>query len=289
MLPSLLKRQLKRQPKATRQSQKPQAALRDFSRPVALPVILALMLMATACNNNNAQQATPTEATDLAAPSEETVELEDEAARRAAWEAQVQATRDVLQSMDRDELIGSAYAGSAYAGSAYTKGPKDAEVVLIKFSDFECPYCAVAAANIKPFTADHESDVLYIYKNFPLTRIHPEAMPAAKAAWAAGQQDQFWLYHDGLFAFQDKLGEDYYVELAEEIGLDMAQFERDRNSPEAQAAIDQDIKLAEALKVQGTPTFFLNEYQLPGNAPAEVFDQAVTELKAEIQQRKLAP
>ena len=250
---------------------------RNVGKSVALLVALALMLTTVACSNNT-KPADPVEATEPST-STEPVTPEDDAARRAAWEAQVQATRDVLQSMDRDELI----------GSAYTKGPKDAEVVLIKFSDFECPYCAVAASNIKPFTADHESDVLYIYKNFPLTSIHPEAMPAAKAAWAAGQQDQFWLYHDGLFAFQDKLGEDYYGELAEEIGLDMEQFERDRNSPEAQAAIDQDIKLAEALKVQGTPTFFLNEYQLPGNAPAEVFDQAVTELKAEIQQSKSAP
>ncbi|PZO08931.1 MAG: protein-disulfide isomerase [Leptolyngbya foveolarum] len=233
-------------------------------------------MLTTACSNST-EQAAPAESPDPFAPTEQAAP-EDEAARREAWEAQVERTRTVLGSIDRDELI----------GSDYTKGPKDADVVLIKFSDFECPYCAVAAANIKPFLAEHESDVLYIYKNFPLTNIHPEALPAAKAAWAAGQQDRFWLYHDGLFAFQDKLGEDYYVSLAKEMGLDMAQFERDRNSPEAQAAIDQDTKLAEALQVQGTPTFFLNEYQLPGNASPELFDQAVTELKAEIQ-KKPAP
>ena len=245
---------------------------RSRVKQAACILTLALLLGTAACSK---EAKTPVESADPISPSEQ-VTPEDEAAKRAAWEAQLQLTRDVLQSTGRDELI----------GSAYTKGPRDAEVVLIEFSDFECPYCAAAAVTVKDFSADRESDVLVIYKNFPLTTIHPEAMPAAKAAWAAGKQDQFWLYHDGLFAFQDKLGEDYYVELAEQIGLDMEQFERDRNSPEAQAAIDQDIKLAEALKVQGTPTFFLNEYQLPGNAPKELFDQAVTELKAEIQQSK---
>ena len=115
-----------------------------------------------------------------------------EAAARAEWEAQMQRVQGVLQSMDRAELI----------GNSPTKGPQDAEIVLIKFSDFQCPYCAIAAADMKTFTQAHTTDVLYVYKNFPLVSIHPEAMPAAKAAWAAGQQDQFWLYHDGLFAYQ---------------------------------------------------------------------------------------
>ena len=205
-------------------------------------LLTALILMLTTACSSDTKQATIDEAAAPLAPTEQTVPA-DEAARREAWEAQVKLTRDVLSSMDRDELI----------GSDYTKGPTDADVVLLKFSDFECPYCAIAASNIKPFVAEHESDVLYIYKNFPLTNIHPEAMPAAKAAWAAGKQGKFWLYHDGLFAFQDKLGEDYYVSLAKEMGLDMEQFERDRNSPEAQATIDQDTKLAKALRYRAPP------------------------------------
>ncbi|NJM97097.1 MAG: thioredoxin domain-containing protein [Phormidesmis sp. RL_2_1] len=178
--------------------------------------------------------------------------------------------KSVLDSMDRTELI----------GDSATKGPVDADVVLLKFSDFQCPYCAIAAAEMKTFTKAHESDVLYVYKQFPLVSIHDEAMPAAKAAWAAGQQDQFWLYHDGLFAFQDKLSDAYYVELAEQIGLDIEQFNRDRNSPEAQAAIDQDIKLAQALGLRGTPSFVMNELLIPGGAPLEVFEEAVQRLKA---------
>ncbi len=195
---------------------------------------------------------------------------EAEAAARAEWEAQMQRVQGVLQSMDRAELV----------GDSPTKGPQDAEIVLIKFSDFQCPYCAVAAADMKTFTAAHTTDVLYVYKHFPLVSIHPEAMPAAKAAWAAGQQDQFWIYHDGLFAYQNKLGEDYYVELAEQIGLDMEKFNRDRNSPEAQAAVEKEAELAQQLGLQGTPTFLMNELLIPGGAPLELFEEAVVRLKA---------
>lgn len=210
---------------------------------------------------------------------------EEEAAERAQWEAQMQRLNEVVQSMDRAELI----------GGSPTKGPKDAPVVLIKFSDFQCPYCAVAAAEMKTFTASQEEDVLYVYKHFPLVSIHPEATPAAQATWAAAQQDQFWLYHDGLFSFQEKLGDAYYVELAEQIGLDMARFERDRNSAEAKDAVAKDAELAQQLALRGTPSFLMtnltDSFLLPGGTPPEIFDEATQRLKvaANGKQVKLQP
>lgn len=199
---------------------------------------------------------------------------EEEAAARAEWEAQMQQINSVVQATDRAGLI----------GDSPTKGPTDAPVVLLKFSDFECPYCAVASAQMKTFTSNQEADVLYVYKHFPLVSIHDEALPAAKAAWAAGQQDQFWLYHDGLFAFQEKLGEDYYVELADQIGLDVEQFNRDRNSPEAAAAATQDTELARQLGLGGTPSFLMTNLTdsllIPGGAPLELFDEATVRVKA---------
>ncbi|MGC1309381.1 MAG: thioredoxin domain-containing protein [Phormidesmis sp.] len=235
-------------------------------------LLLAMAVGLVSCSGGT---TAPDQATEVPA-DRANVELGDlspteaEAARRAEFEAQLAKVKSVLDSMDRQELI----------GSSATKGPLDAAVVLLKFSDFQCPYCAVAAADMKAFTQAHESDVLYVYKQFPLVSIHDQAMPAAKAAWAAGQQDQFWLYHDGLFAFQDKLGEDYYVELAEQIGLDMEQFERDRNSPEAQAAIDKDIELATKLELRGTPTFLMNDLLIPAGAPLEFFEEAASRFKA---------
>lgn len=227
-----------------------------------------------ACGNPSAKDTAsnqviePTEETSSeAAPSEEEV-----AAMRAEWEAQMAKVQSVVDKTPRDELI----------GSSATKGPSDAEVMVLKFSDFQCPYCAIASANMKDFTKAHEDDVLYVYKQLPLVSIHPEAEPAAKASWAAEQQGQFWLYHDGLFAFQDRLGEDYYVELAEQIGLDIEKFNQDRNSPEADAAINKDIQLAKALEIQGTPNFLVTNtdqsFLFPGNTPLEVFEEATDRL-----------
>ncbi len=229
----------------------------------------AIALTLLSCSDSpNPTQVEPVETPPAEQPA---LDPAAEAAKRAEWEAQSQLVKSVIGSMSREELI----------GSDATKGPLDAEVVMLKFSDFQCPYCAIAAADMKTFTQAHEDDVLYVYKHFPLVDIHPEAMPSAKAAWAAGQQDQFWLYHDGLFAYQDQLGEDYYVELAEKIGLDMEKFNRDRNSPEAQAAIDADLELAQKLELRGTPTFLMNDLLLPGGLPLEFYEEALTRLKAE--------
>jgi protein-disulfide isomerase len=183
-------------------------------------------------------------------------------------EAHQAIVSEVITSLDRNTLI----------GSSTTKGNPDAQVVLFKFSDFQCPYCAVTAGHMKEFVGKHEADLLYVYKHFPLTQIHPEAVPSAKAAWAAGQQGQFWLYHDGLFANQTRLGEDLYLELAEAMQLDMEQFNRDRASAEAEAAIQQDLELAQKLQLQGTPSFIMNDLLIPGGAPPQLFEEIFTQI-----------
>ncbi|MEO1391419.1 MAG: thioredoxin domain-containing protein [Cyanobacteria bacterium J06634_5] len=242
-----------------------------------LSMALVLTVTLVGCSGNAAKEGASDSADGAGqvepgaqvAKDAEVSEAEAQQAAIAEWEAQRAKIKGVLDSMDRAEII----------GDSATKGPLDSDVILLKFSDFECPFCALESAKMKDFIAE-KPDVLYVYKQFPLVSIHDEAMPAAKAAWAAGQQDQFWIYHDGLFAFQDKLSEDYYVELAEQIGLDMAQFERDRNSPEAQAAIDKDVALAKKLEIGGTPTFIMNDLLIPGGAPLDFFKEAARRLKA---------
>jgi protein-disulfide isomerase len=105
--------------------------------------------------------------------------------------------------------------------------------------------------------AKHQNEVTLVYKHFPLTSIHPQALSAAKAAWAANQQGKFWQYNDALFTQQDKLGEELYLEIAQSLNLDLEQFNRDRNV--ADTAITQDMQLAEKLGVTGTPFFVMNE------------------------------
>lgn len=190
----------------------------------------------------------------------------------ASPEAHQEIVTEVITSTDRASLI----------GSSPTKGNPNAPIVLFKFSDFQCPYCAVAAGNMHEFVGQHDDEILYVYKHFPLTQIHPEAMPSAKAAWAAGQQGQFWLYHDGLFVNQNRLGEGLYIELAEAMQLDLAQFNRDRASAEAEAAIEQDLALAEQLQLQGTPSFIMNDLLIPGGAPPQLFEEIFNQINAAI-------
>ncbi|MEM9806530.1 MAG: thioredoxin domain-containing protein [Cyanobacteria bacterium P01_D01_bin.56] len=191
-------------------------------------------------------------------------------AAEADWRARQQEINQVLSSMDR----------SSFIGTSPTKGNANAEVVVVKFSDFECPFCAVAASHMKDFVDERGDEVLYVYKHLPLKSIHPEAEPAAKASWAAAQQDQFSLYHNGLFANQERLGDGLYTELAEQIGLDVAQFERDRNSDEAQAVVDADLALATQLNLQGTPSFLMGGLLIPPGVPPESFGELLDNLKA---------
>ena len=106
-----------------------------------------------------------------------------------------------------------------------------------------------------------------IYKHFPLTQIHNEAMNAALASWAAQQQGKFWQYHNALFDQQKTLNTNSYTSIATTLGLDLAKFDRDRKSPQAKAAVEADQRLGEALGIDGTPAIILNGELLSGAAP----------------------
>ena len=104
----------------------------------------------------------------------------------------------------------------------------------------------------------YPNEVKFVYKELPLTSIHQNALNAAKAVVAAQKQGKFWEMHDKLFANQRALLPDNLKQYAQEIGLDVAKFEKDMTSPEVQKQIDADMKLAQDAEVRGTPTMFLN-------------------------------
>ncbi|MFB2897038.1 DsbA family protein [Aerosakkonemataceae cyanobacterium BLCC-F50] len=160
----------------------------------------------------------------------------------------VQAQQAFVQQMktNPDAIIGQ----SPMTGSPAKK------IILVEFSDFQCPYCAQAHKTIKDFMAKHQDEVTLVYKHFPLSSIHPEALPAAKAAWAAGQQGKFWQYHDALFTQQNKLGEELYLETAKNLNLDLEKFNSDRQI--AEKSITEDMILGESVGISGTPFFVLN-------------------------------
>jgi protein-disulfide isomerase len=143
-------------------------------------------------------------------------------------------------------------------GDSPSMGSASQQIVLLEFSDFQCPFCAKAHDTVKQFMAKHQDKVTLAYKHFPLTSIHPQALPAAKAAWAAQQQGKFWEYYNALFEGQKQLGEEFYGSIAQKLNLKLDKFNADRNSPAAEAAIQKDLQLAQSLGIEGTPFFIMN-------------------------------
>ena len=162
-------------------------------------------------------------------------------------------------------------------GASPTTGATDAKVVFYEFSDFQCPFCGRAYQTVEDFMAKHGDEVTLVYKHFPLVSIHPQALPAAKAAWAATQQGKFWEYYDALFTQQDKLGEEFYLEIAQSLDLDLEQFNRDRAL--ADSAIMQDMQLGEKLGVSGTPFFLMNDKAFSGAVPLEEMEKIFAQVR----------
>ncbi|OUL25355.1 disulfide bond formation protein DsbA [Nostoc sp. RF31YmG] len=147
-----------------------------------------------------------------------------------------------------------------------TTGLATSKIVLVEFSDFQCPYCAEAHKTLKQLLAKHQNEVKLVYKYFPLTAIHAEALSAAKAAWAANQQGKFWEYHDALFANQKQLGQALYLDTAKSLNLDLEKFKIDAFGVNnlAEKSIEKDVRLAEKLGIAGTPFFVMNSKNFSG-------------------------
>lgn len=151
---------------------------------------------------------------------------------------------------------------SLSAGDSPTKGPADAKVLIVEFSDYQCPFCSQAEPLVEQVLQAYPKDVKRVYKQFPLTSIHPNALPAAKAAVAAGKQGKFWEMHAKLFGNQRELSPENYEKWAGEIGLNLDKFKKDMASPDVQAQIDKDGQEARTADVTGTPTIFVNGKRL---------------------------
>ncbi|GAB4218590.1 MAG: thioredoxin domain-containing protein [Synechococcales cyanobacterium] len=184
---------------------------------------------------------------------------------------QQQALLPRLQELHKDLAV--------LIGDSPVKGSRDRKVVLVEFSDFQCPFCARAHDTVEQFVSKHP-EVTFVYKHLPLTQIHPEALPAAQASWAAQQQGKFWEFHDELFAHQQQLGDEFYVETAKKLRLDLNRFNRDRASETAQLAIQKDLNLAERLQLTGTPFFSMNGIPLNGAVPLTAFESVYAQVRA---------
>ena len=153
--------------------------------------------------------------------------------------------------------------------SAPVRGNKDAKTWLVEFSDFQCPACKLFTAAVDE-VATKNPDTLYVaYRHFPLSQ-HPLAQKAAIAAEAAGLQGKFWDMDKLLFANQDTLSDAKFTELAKSINLDMAVFASASSDPKTLEKITADVAYGNSLRLNATPTFFLNGVKLEVESPDEL-------------------
>lgn len=162
-------------------------------------------------------------------------------------------------------------------GNTPVYGNKNAPIMLIVFSDFQCPFSKRGFDTAHALIQKYGNKVMYVYKHLPLP-FHPEAMPAAKAVQAAGKQGKYYEYHDKLFENQSQLGEELYVKLAKDLGLNMDKFNADRNGAEIEEQVKKDAAQANSLGFNGTPGFALNGVKILGAYPQEHFEKIITAL-----------
>ena len=212
--------------------------------------------------------------------SRSTEEIQAELAERAAAAAKAAA--------ERQQKLVESVAGLP------TRGNPEAPVLIVEFSDFQCPYCARGANTVEQILEKYGEDVRFVFKHFPLG-FHPWAKPASIASHCAAQQDHdaFWALHDGYFADQKKITPDNVIAKSREYladsGIDMAAWStcaEDKESSayqEAAAVVDADMALGQQMGVSGTPGFFVNGEFLNGAQPLAAFEPLIAKAKDQAQ------
>ena len=147
------------------------------------------------------------------------------------------------------------------------RGNPKAKIMIVEFSDFQCPYCSGVEATLQSVLAKHPDTVALAYRDMPMSKIHPLARQAAEAARCAGEQGKFWEYHDLLFADQSKLDQKGLMDRARTLKLDGQQFESCLSGEKFKAQIQQDLQDGMRAGVNGTPGFFINGVFLNGSQP----------------------
>ncbi|MGJ9419355.1 DsbA family protein [Massilia sp. CMS3.1] len=148
----------------------------------------------------------------------------------------------------------------------HLRGSCDAQVTLVEYGDFECPYCARAHAALSELMQEHGERVALVYRHLPLGDVHPFATPAAEAAEAAGAQGKFWEMHDALFENQGRFDEDALPALASNLGLDAGRFASELADGTHSARVEQQAEGGRALGARGTPSFFINGERYHGDS-----------------------
>jgi protein-disulfide isomerase len=180
----------------------------------------------------------------------------------------------VLEALDASPLMHRAHgkvledAVAIPVDGAPVLGPKDARVTLVEFSDFQCPYCAVAVIKLNAILKAYPNDVRLIFKQYPL-EMHSQAALAAAAALAAQRQGKFWQLHDVMYANRTRLSRQTILAMAGTVGLDVNRFQQDWDSPAVKQALARDQADGDKIGVDATPTVYIDGQRYNGDLELE--------------------
>src|SRR6478672_3193061 len=164
----------------------------------------------------------------------------------------------------------------------HMQGDPRAPVILVEYGDYQCPYCGEAYSIVKDVQKYFADKLAFVFRNFPLTRIHPEAENAAETAEFAGAHGHFWEMHDVLYENQDALGPKFYLAAAKELGLSGQELGKALRQHSFKAKIRNDFMGGLKSGVNGTPSFFMNGKRHDG--PFD-FEPLVAAIDAELRAR----
>jgi protein-disulfide isomerase len=150
------------------------------------------------------------------------------------------------------------------SGKDHVQGNSHAVIELVEYGDYQCPYCGAAYPIVKDIQEEFDSNLKFIFRNFPLEKIHPQAWIAAVATEAAGIQGKFWEMHDVIFEHQSHLTTQDLLKYAQQIGLDVPVFESDLNNETLAKKVDGDFESGIRSGVNRTPGFFINGEKYQG-------------------------
>jgi len=161
------------------------------------------------------------------------------------------------------------------AGRDHIQGSIDAPIALVEYGDYECPYCGEAYPIVKAIQEQLGERLCFVFRNFPLSNMHPYAEHAAEAAEAAGAQGKFWEMHDMLFENQESLHDEALAQYAESLGLDAGRLMGEVLNGTHSARVREDFRSGARGGVNGTPTFFINGVRHAGAFDADTLIAAL--------------
>ena len=161
-----------------------------------------------------------------------------------------------------------------------TIGTESAKVTLVEYADFQCPACAAYHPMVKQLLTDYNGKIYFVYRYFPLTAIHQNAMISSLAAYAAGQQNKFWEMHDMLFQTQNSWASspktrEIFIDYAKKLNLDIDKFKTDLESDKGKNFINDTYNKGLAIGVSSTPTFFINGTKIPNPRTYDDFKKLI--------------